>query len=376
MKRDDATGGLRLTQNSGSWCLEWHDRTGKRKRKSLGSLAKITRRRAEVMYRKALAEFTIRPGRRDLGTAPTLAEWETDYFDLRTDLGDGAKGLHRKTFEYLKARFGGDKRLDQISRLDAADWRAWLSRQGITETTVCGHARNAKQIGKYAMRADLIIENPFDWLKGTAPAPSKDFHQVTDLEVQAVLGACPRAAWKALIGLCYYAGLRRGEALRMEWRDVLWADRRLVVRAAGGVETTKARRREVRIEPELEKILLDAYDDGGNVGGVVIPQGGGLGHGPHRWMLRMIEAAGLKPWKAPYQTLRRARDMEWKKKYPAYVVNAWMGHSEAVSNRHYLAVPEQYYDRQQREIVDLTDLPPKVAAEIRRIISEHQQQEV
>ena len=47
----------------------------------------------------------------------------------------------------------------------------------------------------------------------------------------------------------------------------------------------------------------------------------------------------------PFQELRRWRDNSWRKAYPPHVVNAWMGHSERVSQKHYQAVtPQDFMD--------------------------------
>lgn len=125
--------------------------------------------------------------------------------------------------------------------------------------------------GQVVTDSDLIIVNPFQHLKGTAPEPDKDWRQLTEAEIARLLEACPTADWRVLFALCYYAGLRRGEALRLRWIDVLWDKNRIVVRNPGTTRTTKHRTREVLMLPELERILTDTLDQ--SAGGAYVYAG-------------------------------------------------------------------------------------------------------
>ena len=58
--------------------------------------------------------------------------------------------------------------------------------------------------------------------------------------------------------------------------------------------------------------------------------------------------AGLEKWKDAFQVLRRNRETDWAQEYPQYVVSRWMGHNIRVSDRHYLQVPEELYEKVAR----------------------------
>ena len=59
--------------------------------------------------------------------------------------------------------------------------------------------------------------------------------------------------------------------------------------------------------------------------------------------------AGLVLWEKPFQNMRSTRATELIEIYPAHVVNAWMGHTEAVAMAHYRQVTgksaDKFYDQ-------------------------------
>lgn len=63
-----------------------------------------------------------------------------------------------------------------------------------------------------------------------------------------------------------------------------------------------------------------------------------------RTALQTVEAAGPERWPDLFQTLRRGAETDFASRFPPHVAAAWMGHSPAVSARHYLQVPEAMLD--------------------------------
>ena len=53
---------------------------------------------------------------------------------------------------------------------------------------------------------------------------------------------------------------------------------------------------------------------------------------------------GLARWKDAFKAMRRNCETDWAQVYPQYAVSAWIGHGIEVSARHYLQVPEEFYD--------------------------------
>ena len=58
---------------------------------------------------------------------------------------------------------------------------------------------------------------------------------------------------------------------------------------------------------------------------------------------KILKAAGLTRWSKLDHTLRKNAEMDWAAKYPQHVVCDWIGHDMAVSQKHYLRVPEELY---------------------------------
>ena len=69
---------------------------------------------------------------------------------------------------------------------------------------------------------------------------------------------------------------------------------------------------------------------------------------------RIIQKAGLTPWPRPFQNLRSTRETELMEHYPAHVVCAWIGNSEAVARKHYLQVTDPHFERATLKPPDVT----------------------
>ena len=200
-----------------------------------------------------------------------------------------------------------------------------------------------------AAQEDLIPFNPFDRLKGNSPIPEKEWADIDDEKFQKLLDACPNSGWHVLLCLCRYAGLRRGEALRLKWSEIEWEDPpKLIVMPEDGLTITKQRRRVVPIEPRLHTVLLDAFDATEPGDPHVVPLVSvtrtNIGHA-----VRIICAKAKIEYAKPFHTLRKNRETEWAQDYPAFVVAEWLGHRIEVANQHYLKVPAALY-RQVAEI--------------------------
>jgi integrase len=338
--------GITLGMSSGYWRAVWRDANGKRKFKSLGSVRRLTKKAATQMVRELAIRHATFPAARTGTRAPMLGSWVRAYLDSRKDLAEGTMKLHVKTCEYLETFFAREMKLDRIDRNAAAEFRLWLGaltdRRGnpqMTDTTVCAHIRNAKVVFGRAVARDLIPFNPFDKVRGTPAAVEHNWAEIDTAATYRILAACPHTGWRCLFALCRWAGLRRGEAMRLTWADIDWAERTLSVLPpmVNGRRTasTKARRREVPMTPELHDLLREAFDaaDSGQPGpcAAVNPNRGNI----HRDAQAIISKAGLPVYSKPFHTLRKCCETEWLSCHPAMTVAKWLGHSAAVAAAHY-----------------------------------------
>ncbi len=347
--------GFSLCESAGYWKMIYRDAAGRRKFKSLGSMDKITKKVAVQRARDWASKLLITPAVAELTKAPTLAVWKVEYLRLRdSELAETTAVGHEFVFDLLIDAMGADRRIDRITPAAADDWAARLADGDRSPATVARYVRDAKTIMKRAIKRRYLSENPFQELQSTAPAIDKDWYHPADDEISRLLAACPTWAWRNLVALCAYAGLRRHEAMALTKDRVnLEASRLSVVPRinARGVRarTTKQAARDVLIAPELAAVLKASWDQ---VIDVVAPV---PVHNLHRTMVGQLKPdgtvlyygimrdAGLEPWSDPFHTLRKWRSTTWKKQYPEFVVDTWLGHGAEVAREHYNRVPDEYY---------------------------------
>ena len=205
----------------------------------------------------------------------------------------------------------------------------------LAEAYICLHVRNAKTILAQAVKQNLILFNPFDRLKGTAPEPDKDWHYVSREELRLLLTACPSMSWQLLLTLCRFAGVRQTEALDLPWAGVDWEQHTLAIFAP-----KTGRHRVVPIDPELYSFLLRAYEEASEGQEMVIPVGSIGRSNLWRDFRRICRQANIEPWESWCQVLRRNCETDWAQEHLQYVVSTWIGHDITVSARHYHASTE------------------------------------
>ena len=269
-----------------------------------------------------------------------LGDWLTKYVDQRkSELKPGSIKRLEDTCGRLKGYFGEAVLNDELTPNNAADWRADMVASGISEATTRLHCRNAKSIFAGAVDRELIGRNPFAKLKSSSVAANRDRY-VTPDETTKFLAECHSIQWKLVFGLARFAGLRvLSESHRLTWADVDWARKRLTVYASKTAAT-----RIVPLVPTLLTILQDAFDTA-PVGATKIVSLAARSSNVHQGLEKIITRAGLVPWDDLLQTLRRSAETDFAKRHPQHAVSKWIGHSMAVSERHYLQVDDETASR-------------------------------
>ncbi len=337
------------------WVLRWFGTNGKQRSQSLGRVDKLSKRQAEKLRRQKQNELEQNPGRRNVATSPTLGEFLSTYFENRkSELAPGTLELHQQTARYLKGYLGDCRRLNNVHRADARAFKAALAagklaylnkrKCKLAEATVNMHIRNARRMFGMALEDDLIPFNPFDKLAGRPPAP-KGWHEVTPDEFSKLMEAA-NPAWRLLLGLTRYAGLRRGEALSLRWDCIQWDKSRLEI-VANDEWTPKDRdSRIVPICPELHALLLEAFEAAEDGQMLVILAGAIVVKNTSRDFTVLCKRAGVTRYRKPLHTLRKTCLTDWARRFPAHVVAAWAGHANIeTTSQFYLQVSEAEYER-------------------------------
>ncbi|MFP4354873.1 MAG: tyrosine-type recombinase/integrase [Phycisphaerae bacterium] len=277
---------------------------------------------------------------------PTLAAWLEQYIGGKSDLKESTLLNYEKNRADMTAFFGADTNIDQITKLDAERFRAWLgTSRGLAEATIRRRCKRAKQILEGAVKARILQDNPFAEMRLGHSVNRARMHFVTRQDAEAFLDACPDATWRAIFALARFGGLRcPSEILRLRWADIDFDKGRLHVhspkteRHDGGV-------RFVPMFPELRGPLLDLFTLADEGQEHVIARYRDAKQNLRTQFKRIMLRAGLKPWPRLFANLRASRATELANEFPTHVVTQWLGHTEAVANRHYLQTTDEHFRR-------------------------------
>lgn len=354
VRKDD---GVRLEKAGAYWQARWYDSTGMRKGRGLGAAAKVSRAEALRRCRQIQRELDASPGRRDVGKAPSLGGWLKRYRAMRTDLDESTSRLHALTGNYLTEHFGESRRIDAITRANAAEFRAWLEgrtyrraeeapERALSLSTVRAHLSRAKQIFGHAVRLDMIAFNPFDREKTSQPAIEHEWPYVTDEQVQKAVESAPTREWRLRLALARWAGLRRNEIGRAEWGWIDWDGKTINVlpKLRGGrrIVSSKHRTRKCPLSPRLYAMLLDAFNAAPERVGSIC---GMPTNNVERDIDSIVQRAGLDPWPKPLHTLRKSLETDWLAAHPLLDVVKWLGNSPEVAARHYHQTTPETFGR-------------------------------
>lgn len=318
------------------YCAQWTGPDGRQRTRSLGrktpgSHKTITKTVAQRLLRDLERDLDARPDLIAGKQAPRLSGWLDIYDQQRSDWKQTTRTDFQVARKHLMQYFTHDPRIDRITRAHAAAFRAHLAEQGMTEQTARKYIRAYKTCFRHAEDQDLIRSNPFSRIKSAPIQHEADFIHVSLADLQRIMDACPNDAWRCLFALCRLAGLRRGEALRLQWNDIDWDQHMIHIMPEGGIEGTKQRRRTVPIVPQLHDILLAHFAHADRPADVST-------HNLVREAERIIKRAGLAYGK-PFHNLRKACASDWLAQFPVMYVTQWLGHSPTVARKHYAQTP-------------------------------------
>jgi integrase len=262
--------------------------------------------------RQSASEIAVTKRQRD-----ELGPFLDEYIAKRTDVKQGTRWVYQHTQRNLLACFGADKELLSITSADADDFRLWLMNvENLAEATLRKRCSVARQFFRRAVKAKLIVENPFAEMKnisvGASPEERRFFLEKTDFV--KVLNAIPSKEinLRTIFALARWAGMRcPSEPAALKWGHVNWKRGRLTV------PSPKTGKRETPIFPELQPFLVAAFRHAESLG-----QAGASdsiitrGDGSTNWRSALEDAirrTGMKPWPKLFQNLRSTRETELMK---------------------------------------------------------------
>lgn len=271
----------------------------------------------------------------------TLSEWLTQY--LREHLpkvGEHCKRNLERSRDYLLEHFGETRSLKSIEAADAEAYRQWLKEtKSFAQATVAQHIKKAKQFFTAAAEAGAIEKSPFVKVLAGSMANAERSFYVPAEDIERAIAMAPDAQWRLIIALSRYGGLRSpSEVLRLRWADVDFVAGTLTIHSTKTAKQGKAKR-VVPILPELRPHLEDAFEPEADR---CIWRYQTTNLNLRKVFLEILAKAGLKPWPRLFHNLRGSLQTDLADRFPAHVVNAWIGNSERVAQAHYLKVTGEH----------------------------------
>ena len=235
--------GIRINKEKGTITLDYRDKQKKRHRETItGSLtfAKelLAKRRAEI------AEDKFFPDRQKQKL--TFVEAADKYWALHLSKKKSAPKM-KYTLEYLKKEFG-NVTLASITTEKIQEFYN-KRRSKTSPSTANRHLTLLNAIINKMIRLKIYKgENPCIGVVKERENPARE--QYLESDEIAKLVSCTRKRSKTLILFAVYTGMRRGEILRVDWKDINFSTNIINID-----ESKSGRKREVPINTDLRRVL-------------------------------------------------------------------------------------------------------------------------
>lgn len=300
-----------------------------------------------------LQERLSRNGLVELKKTPTLEElfdayWESEYYDLKRTTQSSKRQSRRRFFEFANK----NALCDTFTKRDAVEFVRFLDNQ-VGEATRAGTIRDIRRVFNFGVESELIDSNPFLGVKrGSFKNKSREYYvPMTDFE--KMIDACPSPMWRAVLALYRIGGLRYSEALLVQWCDVDFVGRRLLVHSPKTARIKGRESRVIPLFPRLRELLEELWE--------TVPENGS----PYvisenrttirKHVDRIVFYAGLNRWERLIQNLRSSCAIDVQKKFGELAESEWIGHSPQTAKDHYLHVLDADFEEATRDAIKSKD---------------------
>jgi integrase len=261
----------------------------------------------------------------------------------------------RNVAEKLVVFCGADTLLQDVTRGEATRFFVQLYTAkadggfGLAKTsTAARHLGVCRQFWNAAIDEEIITSNPFQNRKLSARVKTnkeRHFFVAPDLS-QRVLEAMPNLVWRLRWTLMRYQGLRvPSEMNELRWEDVDWNGGKIRICSPKTAHIEGKESRLAGILPEVLPLLEQQFELADDGAEFVLPR---MAHKNYRkFFLKYLERAGIKPWPALFNNLRKSAVTDAHDWLPPHVCDAWFGHSETIFKDHYAQVTEEHFKAAQ-----------------------------
>jgi len=233
--------------------------------------------------------------------------------------------------------------VDSIELEDAKGFSNWLDEKGNSKTgggvsvaTRASAIKNLKTLFNWGAENGHIKENnPFLKLKRGSFVNRKRLNYISDEDARKMLDACSSQEWRVLIALARWGGLRvPSEIIGLTWGAVDFDPK------FGALTVYDRKRKQERtfpLFPQIRKELEALKKERGAVDSCDLIFGGRRLDSNLRTTLEKIrKRAGVPDYGKPWQNLRASAATDICNNFGAICEAEWVGHSQAVSMKHYL----------------------------------------
>ncbi len=203
-------------ERPGRWRATYRDASGRERKVSAPTRAKVEQRRDELLAEQACGGPISGRFTKDSTTSELITWWLESV--ARHQVKASTYDSYRRFGGYLDGQIGSIP----IREVGAETLIAWQSRQLDHQAplTVLNSRKVARQAFGEAVKLGLIPANPFDLVK---PPPSKRVNAgraLTAAEAKALMRAAQSQRLGAAITLLFCQGWRVSEVLGLAWEDV------------------------------------------------------------------------------------------------------------------------------------------------------------
>ena len=292
---------------------------------------------SETLHARAVAAGLTTP--REAAPAVTLTSI-IDAFTARRGptVKPGTRLVWQQARRHLCKYFGDTRPADGITPADADDFRRHL-RGEYSEAYTAKLVMVAKAFFRDVARRKLIDASPFTDVVNGSQRNAERQRFIDAATIHKAIEHATDAEWRLLIALARFGGLRvPSEPLALRWADVNWSENTMAVRS---VKTERHAGGAVRIVPifaELRPMLLEAFERAAPGEVHVITRWRTSAVNLRTGFERILTKVGIAPWPRLWQNLRASRATELIDSFPSHVCAAWLGHTDAVADKHYRQV--------------------------------------
>ncbi len=165
------------------------------------------------------------------------AQWEKDF---ASTLALTTYGNHQRKLELHITPIIGHMRMDQINAFHLMNVIRDMKRYDGKDDPVSYHSkqdvfRSLKSIFKYAVKWNVLTNNPMDGVEKPRPSDTDDvdkemqIYEEEEIETLMLMLQSETELWRMMFTLALAAGLRKGELLGLEWKDVDFENKQIYI---------------------------------------------------------------------------------------------------------------------------------------------------